>query len=154
MEYPIFYIHMEPYIVGKLGYISQLLTRYYCNLSCTEGVIFFWFILPFIYCTFDLNSLSGLWKSKFLFHSHWDYWRAGQKNRSPTCGMVWWSVLAEIYLVVDYLGLIHVYSNLDLKLLMVSRARWSGVSAHKGMNLKHKSLWSKHFKIYFSNFSC
>jgi hypothetical protein len=39
--YPIFYIHVEPYIVGKLGYISQLLTRYYCNLSCTERVIFF-----------------------------------------------------------------------------------------------------------------
>ncbi len=38
-EYPIFYIHMDPYIVGKLGYISQLLTRYYCNLSCTEAVI-------------------------------------------------------------------------------------------------------------------
>jgi hypothetical protein len=41
MEYPIFYIHMEPYIVGKLGYISELLMRYYCNLSCTECVIFF-----------------------------------------------------------------------------------------------------------------
>jgi hypothetical protein len=24
MEYSIFYIHVEPYIVGKLGYISQL----------------------------------------------------------------------------------------------------------------------------------
>jgi hypothetical protein len=34
--------------------------------------------------------------------------------------MVWWLVLAEIYLVVDYLGLIHVLSNLDLKLLMIS----------------------------------
>ncbi len=31
---------MEPCIVGKLGYISQLLTRYYCNLSCTERVFF------------------------------------------------------------------------------------------------------------------
>ncbi len=41
MEYPIFYIHVEPYIVGKLGYISQLLMRVYFNLSCTEGVIFF-----------------------------------------------------------------------------------------------------------------
>ncbi len=41
MEYPIFYIHVEPYIVGKLGYISQLLTRFYFNLSCTEHVIFF-----------------------------------------------------------------------------------------------------------------
>ena len=41
MEYPIFYIHVELYIVGKLGYISQLLTRYYCNLSCTKRVIFF-----------------------------------------------------------------------------------------------------------------
>ncbi len=30
--------------------------------------------------------------------------------------------------MVDYLGLIHVLSNLDLKLLTVSRARWSGVS--------------------------
>ncbi len=29
------------------------------------------------------------------------------------------------------LGLIHVLRNLDLKLLMVSRARWSGVSAHE-----------------------
>jgi hypothetical protein len=34
--------------------------------------------------------------------------------------------------MVDYLGLIHVLRNLDLKLLMVSHARWSGVSAHKG----------------------
>jgi hypothetical protein len=41
MEYPIFYIHLEQYIVGKLGYIPQLFTRYFCNLSCTEGVIFF-----------------------------------------------------------------------------------------------------------------
>ncbi len=67
--------------------------------------------------------------------------------------MVWWSVLAE-YLVVDYLGLIHVLSNLDLKLLMVSCARCSGVSAHEGMKLKHKFFWSKRFKIYLSNFSC
>jgi hypothetical protein len=42
MEYPIFYIHVEPYFVGKLGYIFQLLMRYYCNLSCTECVIIFW----------------------------------------------------------------------------------------------------------------
>jgi hypothetical protein len=48
MEYPIFYIHVEPYIVGKLGYISQLFTRFYFNLSCTEHVIFFWLILPII----------------------------------------------------------------------------------------------------------
>jgi hypothetical protein len=41
MEYPIFYIHMEQYIVGKLGYKPQLSMRYFCNLSCTEGVIFF-----------------------------------------------------------------------------------------------------------------
>jgi hypothetical protein len=41
MEYPIFYIHVEPYIVGKLGYISQLLIRFYFYLSCTEHVIFF-----------------------------------------------------------------------------------------------------------------
>jgi hypothetical protein len=27
MEYPVFYIHVEPYIVGKLGYKSQLSTR-------------------------------------------------------------------------------------------------------------------------------
>jgi hypothetical protein len=41
MEYPIFYIHVEPYIVGKLGYISQLLMRYYCNLkSVSTGTIF------------------------------------------------------------------------------------------------------------------
>ncbi len=45
MEYPIFYIQVEPYIVGKLGYISQLLTRYYCNLSCTEHVIFWGFVI-------------------------------------------------------------------------------------------------------------
>ncbi len=37
MEYPIFYIHVEPYIVGKLGYISQLFTRFYFNLSCTDA---------------------------------------------------------------------------------------------------------------------
>jgi hypothetical protein len=41
MEYSIFYIHVELYIVGKLGYIPQLSTRYYFNLSCTEGEIFF-----------------------------------------------------------------------------------------------------------------
>ncbi len=29
MGYSIFYIHVEPYIVGKLGYISQFLTRYW-----------------------------------------------------------------------------------------------------------------------------
>ncbi len=51
MEYPIFYIHVEPYIVGKLGYILQLLPRYYCNLSCTEGLIFF-----IIYSTVYLAS--------------------------------------------------------------------------------------------------
>ncbi len=28
-----------------------------------------------------------------------------KKIRSPTCGMVWWLVFAEIYLVVDYLGI-------------------------------------------------
>jgi hypothetical protein len=33
MEYPIFYIHVEQYIVGKLGYIPQLFTRYFCNLG-------------------------------------------------------------------------------------------------------------------------
>jgi hypothetical protein len=33
MEYPIFNIHVEPYIVGKLGYISQLLMRFYFNLK-------------------------------------------------------------------------------------------------------------------------
>ncbi len=54
--------------------------------------------------------------------------------------MVCCSVLAEIYLLVDYLGLIHVLGNLDLKLLIVSRVRWSGVSAHEGMKLKHKSF--------------
>jgi hypothetical protein len=48
MEYPIFHIHLEQYIVEKLGYIPQLFTRYFCNLSCTEGVSFFQFILPFI----------------------------------------------------------------------------------------------------------
>ncbi len=41
MEYPIFYIHMELYILTKLGYISQFLTRFYFNLSCTERMIFF-----------------------------------------------------------------------------------------------------------------
>ncbi len=48
MEYPIFYIHVEPYIVGKLGYISQLFTKFYFNLSCTERVIFFQLIQPII----------------------------------------------------------------------------------------------------------
>ncbi len=48
MEYSIFYIHMEQYIVGKLGYISQLLMSVYFNLSCTEGVIIFQLILPFM----------------------------------------------------------------------------------------------------------
>jgi hypothetical protein len=43
-------------------------------------------------------------------------------------------VLAEISLVVDYLSLIHVLSNLDLKLLKVSCVHWSGVSAHEGMH--------------------
>jgi hypothetical protein len=33
-------------IVGKLGYKSQLLTRYYCNLSCTECAIFFDLLRP------------------------------------------------------------------------------------------------------------
>ena len=37
MEYPIFYIRLEQYIVGKLGYIPQLFTRYFCNLSYTEA---------------------------------------------------------------------------------------------------------------------
>ncbi len=32
-----------------------------------------------------------------------------KKITCPNCGMVWWSILAEIYLVVDYLGLIHVF---------------------------------------------
>jgi hypothetical protein len=34
-----------------------------------------------------------------------------------------------------------VLSNLDLKLLKVSRARWSGVSAHKGMKLAQVSFF-------------
>jgi hypothetical protein len=29
MEIPIFYIHVEPYIVGKLGYIPQFSARYW-----------------------------------------------------------------------------------------------------------------------------
>ncbi len=49
-------------------------------------------------------------------------------------------------------------SNVDLKLLKVSCARWSGVSAHKGMKLAqiaHKENFeSKRLKIYVSNFSC
>ncbi len=44
---------MEQYIVGKLGYIRQLLTRYYCNKSCSEGVIFF------IYSTVYLLPLAS-----------------------------------------------------------------------------------------------
>jgi hypothetical protein len=32
---------MEPYFVGKLGYIPQFSARSYCNISCTERVIFF-----------------------------------------------------------------------------------------------------------------
>ncbi len=35
------------------------------------------------------------------------------------------------YLVVDYLGLIHVLSNLDLKSLKVSCARWSDVEVER-----------------------
>jgi hypothetical protein len=57
--------------------------------------------------------------------------------------MVWWLILAEIWLIVVYLGLVHVLSNLDLKLLKVSRARWSGVSAHKGMKLAQVSFFWK-----------
>ncbi len=45
--------HGTVFIAGKLGYIPHLLTRYYCNLSCTEHVIFFRFILPFIYLGCD-----------------------------------------------------------------------------------------------------
>ncbi len=44
-------------------------------------------------------------------------------------------------------------SNVDLKLLMVSRARWSGVRSGRG-GRAHKENESKHFKIYLSNFSC
>ncbi len=56
MEYPIFYIHVELYIIGKLGYISQLLTRFYFNLSCTKRVIFFRLLLPIIKCDVTKNS--------------------------------------------------------------------------------------------------
>ncbi len=71
------------------------------------------------YCTFDLNSLSGLWKSIFLLCSHWDYWRAGQKNKrlhlwhDMMIGICW-DILGG-RLLRDYLGLIHVLRNLDLK---------------------------------------
>jgi hypothetical protein len=46
-------------------------------------------------------------------------------------------------MIVVYLGLIHGLSNLDLKLLKVSHARWSGVSAHKGMKLAKVSFFLK-----------
>ncbi len=64
--------------------------------------------------------------------------------------MVWWFVFAEIYLVVDYLGLIHVLSNLDLKLYkgFLCVLVWFGGWAHK------ENIESKRFKIYLNNFSC
>ena len=57
--------------------------------------------------------------------------------------MVWWSVFAKIYLVVDYLGLIHVLSNLDLKSLkyFLCALVWRGGWVHK------ENIESKRFKI-------
>ncbi len=56
MEYPIFHIHVELYIAGELGHISQLLTRFCFNLICTERVIIF-----------DLfNRLSRVTEQKIL----------------------------------------------------------------------------------------
>jgi hypothetical protein len=39
-------------------------------------------------------------------------------------------------------------SNLDLKLLMVSRARWSGVRSGHGGRMHREIIESKHVKIY------
>jgi hypothetical protein len=45
-------------------------------------------------------------------------------------------------------------SNLDLKLLMVSRGHWSGVQSGREGRAHKEIIESKHFKIYLSNFSC
>ena len=81
------------------------------------------------YYTFDLNSLSGLWVSKFLLLSHWDYWWVGQKNKKSHLWhglmiVICWDILGGRLLRDYYLGLIHVLRNLDLKLLMVSHLHW------------------------------
>jgi hypothetical protein len=63
------------------------------------------------YCMIDLSWQPGLWKLRILLRSLTDYCRAGQKIRSPTWGIVWWSLLAEIWLIVVYtfyLGIIHL----------------------------------------------
>ena len=57
-------------------------------------------------------------------------------------------------LLRDHIGLIHVLRNLDLKLLMVSRARWSGVQSGCGGRAHKEIIESKNFKIYLINFSC
>ncbi len=54
--YSIYYIHVEPYIVGKLGYTPQLLTRYYCNLSCTECVIILQDLPSSFFCPTSCSS--------------------------------------------------------------------------------------------------
>ena len=87
MEYPIFYIHLEQYIVGKLGYIPQLFTRYFCNKSCTEGVIYFRFILPFIQLRLTKNSTG--YKPKKLtgaeHRTHTKQTNTTHKNKMSRC---------------------------------------------------------------------
>jgi hypothetical protein len=65
--------------------------------------------------------------------------------------MVWWSMLDEIWLIIVYLSLIHVLSNLDLKLLNVSCAHDDG--GGRGGRAHKEIIESKHFKIYLCNFS-
>ena len=63
------------------------------------------------YCTYDLSWQTGPWKSRISLRSLTDHCRAGQKIRSPTWGIVGWSLLAEVWLIVFYtfyLSLIHL----------------------------------------------
>jgi hypothetical protein len=86
MEYLIFYIHVEPYIVGKLGYISQLLMRYYCNLSCTEHVFFF--IYSTAYLASPNKTFYRIQTQKFdrcrTSHTHTTH-KTTHKNKMSRC---------------------------------------------------------------------
>ncbi len=42
-----------------------------------------------LYCTFDLNLLSGPWKLRITGNSQWDYCWACKKIWSPTWGILW-----------------------------------------------------------------
>ncbi len=60
MKYPIFYIHMEPYIVGKLGYISHRVVSHLFTGSlagigklpalASWYVYLVWYVQYFLYC--------------------------------------------------------------------------------------------------------